>query len=188
MQIVTNYKKFPQEAHGSVLLIGNFDGVHLGHVELIKKAHTLAKKNNLKLTVLTFDPHPAAVLSDKKFSGILTLDEKIKKLEDCDVDFLLIQKFTKIFAKTPPSTFIKDIVVRYLKPRYIMLGENSRFGANKSGDLKLLHALSKKLGFIVKIVTLKKNKGVISSSKIRTLLQTKDIAAASKLLGYEIKI
>ena len=183
MQIITNYKKFPSEAQNSVLLIGNFDGVHLGHAELIKKAHMLAKENNLRLTVLTFDPHPASVLSNIKFHPILSLEVKIKKLEACSIDFLLIQKFTRAFAKIPPYIFIKDIIVKYLKPRYIVLGKNASFGASKAGNLKLLRTLSKEFGFAIKTVALKKDKEIISSSKIRTLLQDGNIKAASKLLG-----
>jgi riboflavin kinase / FMN adenylyltransferase len=94
---------------------------------------------------------------------------------------------TKIFARIVPYSFIKDIIVKYLKPQYIVLGENSHFGANKAGDLKLLRTLAKEFGFNVKTINLRKDNGIVSSPRIRPLLQTGDIKAASKLLGYEIK-
>ena len=135
------YKSFfiqPQHKN-SIILVGNFDGIHLGHQKLFSLAKKYKKKYSLKIGVLTFEPMPKIFFNkDLKNFRISNLDQKINNLKKLNVDFIITKKFNKKFSKTKSIIFIKEILGRRLRPRFIFVSNNFRFGNKREGSVKQL--------------------------------------------------
>jgi riboflavin kinase/FMN adenylyltransferase len=174
----------------TVLTIGNFDGVHFGHQKIIKEVVQSAKKQRGTSVVMTFDPHPAIFFNPEKEFHLLTLcDEKARIIEKLGVDILLCVKFDKTFANLEPEAFIKDILIERLRVKEIIIGPDYRFGKAKKGDIELLRREGKKYGFRVRVINPVKLKGeVISSTKIRSLIEKGDVKKAGLFLGRPYSI
>ena len=124
---------------GSIILIGNFDGLHLGHQKLFSLARNYKKKYSLKIGVLIFEPMPKMYFNkDIKNFRISNLDQKINLLNKYNVDFVIIKKFNKKFSKIKSIDFIKDILNKKLKAKFIFVSNNFRFGNKREGDVKQL--------------------------------------------------
>ena len=139
--MVKHYKNFNiKKIHkGSIILIGNFDGLHLGHQKLFQLAQSYKKKYNLKIGVVNFDPMPKMFFNKKlKNFRISNIDQKIKLLSNLNVDFLITKKFDKKFSKTKSINFINNILCSKLRAKFIFVSNNFRFGNNREGDLRLL--------------------------------------------------
>lgn len=180
------YKDFNiQKKHkGSILLIGNFDGVHVGHQKLFKLAKKYKKKFSLNIGVMTFEPMPKMFFNPNlKNFRISNLKQKIDLLKNLDVDFIITKKFNKIFSKTESLNFIKKILFQKLNVKYVFVSNNFRFGKNREGDVKQLIANEKNYNY--KIVEpnplLIKNK-VVSSSLIRKHLEKGHLNKVNKYL------
>jgi len=180
------YKDFniKKKHKGSILLIGNFDGVHIGHQKLFKLAKKYKKKFSLNIGVMTFEPMPKMFFNPNlKNFRISNLKQKIDLLKDLDVDFIITKKFNKIFSKTKSLNFIKKILFQKLSVKYVFVSNNFRFGKNREGDVKQLIANEKNYNY--KIVEpnplLIKNK-VVSSSLIREQLENGYLNKANKYL------
>ena len=138
-KVSKNHKK-------SIILIGNFDGLHSGHKKLFKLAQIYKKKFKLKIGVITFEPMPKIYFSKKyKNFRILNLDQKIKILKNLSVDFIIIKKFDKKFSKIKSENFIKNILYKNLKAKYIFVSNNFRFGNKRKGDVNELKKNEKKI-------------------------------------------
>ena len=180
------YKNFKisNSYKNSIILIGNFDGLHSGHQKLFKQAEKFKKKLNLKLGVITFDPIPK-MFFDKKIKNyrLSNFDQKVSYFEKFNVDFLINKNFNKKFSKITYKKFIENILYKSLKTKYIFVSNNFRFGYKREGNVKLLKKFQKKYQY--KLINPKpliiKNK-VISSTLIRKLLQNGELSSANKIL------
>lgn len=175
----------------TIVTIGAFDGVHLGHQAVFKQMQNEAKKIDGETVVITFSPHPRIVLgndnTDLKF--IKTEKNKLQCIEKAGINHLIIVEFTKEFALTPSDVFIKDYIVDYIHPKVFIIGYDHQFGSKREGSKDILENLGKKYGFRVKKVEAHDIDGVtISSTKIRNLLSEGNITDANKLLGHEYSI
>ncbi len=174
-----------------VLAIGVFDGVHRGHQQLIKKAIEKAKKIKGQSVVLTFFPHPVHVLHpDVKLPLIVPLDYRLKLLENLGVDICLVTHFTKPFSRLTPDQFIKRYLLKHLKPKEIFVGDDFRFGQDRTGTLDFFKAAGKKYGFHVNGIhpVKESKKEKISSSHIRELIAQGKLDEAKHFLGRNVSI
>ncbi len=175
---------------GSILLIGNFDGLHLGHQRLFSLAKKFKKKYSLKIGVLTFEPMPKMFFNKKiKNFRICNKKQKINLLNDLKVDFVITKKFDKIFSKTRSENFIRKILAEKLDSKFIFVSNNFRFGKNREGNVKQLIKFENKCNFkIIKPKPLFNKKKIVSSSLIRNYLQIGKLEEANKLLNRKWSI
>jgi len=169
----------------SIILIGNFDGVHLGHQKLFKLANRYKKKFNLKIGVLTFEPMPKMFFNkDIKNFRISSINQKNVILKSLGVDFIITQKFDKKFSRIKSNFFIKEILSKKLEAKYIFVSDNFKFGNKREGDVDQLIENEKIYDYkIVKPQPLILGQKVISSTFIRSLLEKGDLKKTNKLLG-----
>ena len=169
----------------SILLIGNFDGLHLGHQKLFNIAKNYKKKFKLKVGVITFEPMPKMYFNKKlKNFRISNVSQKIKILEKLGIDFLIIKKFDKKFSKIKSHSFIKQILYNKLDAKYIFVSNNFRFGNKREGDVNQLVKYEKNYKYkIVKPKPYKLKKKIISATFVRKLLFNGKIELANKLLN-----
>ncbi len=169
----------------SIILIGNFDGLHLGHQKLFQEAKKYKKKIMCKLGVVTFDPMPKMFFNKElKNYRISNLNQKINYFKKYDIDFIVNKNFNKNFSKIKSYNFIKNILSKKLKSKYIFVSNNFRFGNKREGNVKLLKNLSKKYNYkIINPTPLKKKGKIISSTLIRKLLQKGKLDKANKYLN-----
>ena len=169
---------------GSIILIGNFDGLHLGHQKLFTQAKNYKKKYSLNIGVLTFEPMPKMYFNNKiKNFRISSREQKIDLLSKNNVDFVILKKFNKNFSKIKSINFIKNYLVNKMNAKFIFVSNNFRFGNKREGNVKQLITNEKKYNYrIVKPKPLKKKKKVISSSLIRNYLQKGKLDQVNKLL------
>ncbi len=173
----------------SAVAIGNFDGLHLGHQRildvLIKKA-TDAQLNSL---VLTFSPHPEKIFGQEPIKMIQTLEQRIEGFRLKGIDAALVAPFNDHFFRLEPEEFVADILVKWLKARAIVIGEDFRFGQARRGDAEFLRRAGKRYGFEVEAIPPVMMDGkIVSSSLIRGILEKGEVELASRYLGraYEI--
>lgn len=181
MRIVTDGKACTEKA---VLALGMFDGVHIGHQVLLKRARVLADRSKAPLVVCTFTGHPLEKIApDRCPPALTTFDERSKLLEAAGVDLLLASPFTEEMRQMPPENYVGELVRRF-HPVDVVCGYNHTFGKGGSGTSAFLAALGDALGFrtqIIPQVTLDGEE--VSSSKIREALAAGDAAKAARLLG-----
>ena len=179
-----NNFKIKNQHKNSIILIGNFDGLHAGHQKLFNIAKNYKKKYSLKIGVLTFEPMPKMYFNDNlKNFRISSQQQKINYLNKLKVDFVITKKFDKKFSKTKSITFIKEIIGKKLKPRFIFVSNNFKFGNKREGNVRELIKYQKQYNYkIVKPQPSLVKKKVISSSLIRKYLQNGKLKDANKLL------
>ena len=175
----------PRKLKKSILLIGNFDGLHLGHQKVCNEAKKYKKKYKLKLGVLTFNPLPIMFFNNKMKNYRLTNDsQKFILLKKMGIDFVINKRFNSKFSKIKSEKFIKNIIVKKIDPKFIFVSNNFRYGNKRKGDVKELITESKKYGFnVIKPEPLRIKKKVVSSTSIRDLLKKGKIREANKLLS-----
>ncbi len=180
------YKNFSVSKNhkNSILLIGNFDGLHIGHQKLFNFAKKYKKKYKIKIGVLTFDPIPKMFFNKKlKNFKISNLNQKINSFEKFKIDFVIIKKFDKKFSKINYTKFIDNILSKKLKPKYIFVSNNFRFGNKREGNVNKLKFFEKKYNFkIINPKPLKKKTKIISSTLIRKLISNGKINIVNKYL------
>jgi len=168
----------------SIVLIGNFDGMHLGHQKLFKLAQSYKKKYNLKIGVINFDPMPKMFFNQSlKNFRLSNISQKINLLKKLKVDFIITKKFDKVFSKTKSINFIRQILFQKLNAKFIFVSNNFRFGNKREGDVNLL--INHELDYDYKVIKPKplitSNK-IMSSTLIRNLLENGYLDKANKLL------
>jgi len=175
----------PRKLKKSILLIGNFDGLHLGHQRVCNEAKKYKKKYKLKLGVLTFNPLPVMFFNNKMKNYRLTNDsQKFILLKKMGVDFVINKRFNLLFSKIKSEKFIKNIIVKKIDPKFIFVSNNFRYGNKRKGDVKELIAESKKYGFnVIKPEPLRIKKKIVSSTSIRDFLKKGKIKKVNKLLS-----
>ena len=169
----------------SIILIGNFDGIHVGHQKLLKLANNYKKKFKLKIGVLTFEPMPKMFFNESiKNFRISNMDQKNIILKSLGVDFVITQKFDKKFSKIKSDFFIKEILSKKLEAKYIFVSNNFKFGNKRKGDVNQLIKSKKIYNYeIIKPQPLILSQKIISSTYIRSLLEKGNLDKANKLLG-----
>jgi len=185
--MLKTYSNFtiPVKLKKSILLIGNFDGLHLGHQKVLKEAIKFKKKYKLKLGILTFNPLPVMFFNKKLKNYRLTNDsQKFFLLKKIGVDFIINKSFDLKFSRITSKQFIKNIITKKINPKFIFVSNNFKYGNKRKGDVKELISEGKKYGFkIIKPEPLRVKKKIISSSLIRGLLEKGKIKQANKLLS-----
>ena len=168
----------------SIILIGNFDGLHSGHQKLFKLAKKYKKRYSSKIGVLTFEPMPKMFFNSKlKNFRLSNLNQKIENLSKLNVDFVIIKKFNHKFSKTKSISFIKETLGKRINPKFIFVSNNFKFGNKREGDVKQLIKYEKLCKYkIIKPQPLIVKKKIISSSLIRKYLQNGKLKDANKLL------
>jgi riboflavin kinase/FMN adenylyltransferase len=168
----------------SVVTIGNFDGVHAGHRQVLRRVVELGREHDLKPVVLTFDPHPTRVVAPQRAPRLLTtIEERIALIREQGVEDVVVLPFTKDVAMLSPHEFVERILVDQLHARIVMVGDNFRFGHKQAGDIKTLSELGERFGFQTHIVDVVRRRGmVVSSSAIRALIEKGKMAMACRLL------
>tara|TARA_B100001057_G_scaffold496458_1_gene597995 strand:- start:230 stop:1159 length:930 start_codon:yes stop_codon:yes gene_type:complete len=174
----------------SIILIGNFDGVHLGHQKLFRLAQKYKKKYLLKLGVLSFEPMPKMFFNSKlKNFRISSLDQKIGLLRNFKVDFIINKKFNMNFSKTKSLNFINNVLGKKLRPKFIFVSNNFRFGNNREGNVNQLIKYQSSCHYkVVKPKPLMIKKKIVSSTLIRNLLSGGELSKANKLLNRKWSI
>ncbi|WP_341645341.1 bifunctional riboflavin kinase/FAD synthetase [Thauera sp. SDU_THAU2] len=185
------FRGIPEHADtATVLTIGNFDGVHLGHQALLKLLTDKARSLGLPAVVLTFEPHPREYFSPADAPARLaSLREKLLLLDAAGVDRTYICRFDARFAAQPAQAFIDDTLVRGLAVRHLFIGDDFRFGSRRQGDFAMLQAAGAQHGFAVESMpTLSVAGERVSSSAVREALAADDLAHAARLLGRPYSI
>ncbi|MGB1349708.1 MAG: bifunctional riboflavin kinase/FAD synthetase [Flavobacteriaceae bacterium] len=174
----------------SVVTIGTFDGVHIGHQKIIKRIVEIAKKKDLQALVLTFFPHPRMVVqNDSSIKLINTIDEKAKQLESMGVNHLVIKKFTKSFSRLSALEYVRDVLVNKLKVKHIIVGYDHHFGRNRTANIEDLKEYGEFYGFkVTEIMPQEVDDVAVSSTKIRNALFKGDVKNANKFLGYNFSL
>jgi riboflavin kinase / FMN adenylyltransferase len=170
---------------GSVVTIGNFDGVHRGHLALVDRTVALAADRGLPAVALTFDPHPAAVLRPEAVPDALqSVPERVAVLRAHGIEDVIVVPFDAALAARTAEDFVRGLLVDRLHAVVVVVGQNFRFGAGAAGDVRLLAALGEQHGFSVEAVALVDlDGGPVSSSALRALLADGDVAAVARGLG-----
>ncbi len=179
---IENFKKLPN----AVVTSGTFDGVHIGHQKILSRLKNIANSTNGETVLITYWPHPRLVLgNDNSIKLITAFDEKIKLLRRFGLDHLIIIEFTKEFAKTTSSDFIKNILVKSIGTKTLVIGYDHRFGHNREGSFKALSANSEEYGFTVEEIPQQEIHHIaVSSTKIRNHLSQGEIHISNEYLGY----
>lgn len=189
MSKIKNIKEY-KSTEPTIVTIGTFDGVHIGHQKIINRLISFGKEAQLKSVILTFFPHPRMVLQkDSGIKLINTIEERRTILENLGLDYLLIKKFTKTFSRLTAEAFVKQILVDKLKAKKVIIGYDHRFGRNRNADINDLKVFGEKYGFEVEEISAQDINDVsVSSTKIRKALKEGDIDKANVYLGYNFML
>jgi riboflavin kinase/FMN adenylyltransferase len=185
MITVGSTSEIPAGLPESSVTIGKFDGIHLGHQQLIAETIESAEEHSLIPVVVTFDRHPHSILSPgTEPQALIGPMQKAELLEEAGIELVLNLPFDEYLSKLTPEQFVKTVLVDALKARIVTIGEGFRFGVDQQGDVETLRNLGVQLGFMVKVIPNYLVDGeVVSTSKIRSLLLEGNVISAAKLLG-----
>lgn len=186
MLVIQNTEHFRIESP-TIVTIGTFDGVHLGHQKILLRLKELKEQTGFKTVVFTFDPHPRKVLfpeqSDLKL--LTSTEEKLELLEKFGVDITVVFPFTKAFAQLDSELYINNILVKQLRVKELVIGYDHKFGKNRTGDITTLRNFAPTHQYAVEEISVKDiDQIAISSSKIRKALEDGAVETASSYLGY----
>jgi len=184
MRIARRVDEVAPAPGGRTLAIGNFDGVHLGHRKIVAAAVAQAREAGEEATVITFEPHPRAVLRPTEPRDMLTtFEDKAEQFRHMGVDLVLCLEFTAAFAAQSPEDFVRGVLVP-VNARDVFVGANYRFGHDRKGDAEALAELGRRFGFAVHPQSFFTKDGRrVSSSRVRDALKNGDVAEAAELLG-----
>ncbi len=190
MEIVRGLENLNKSYSNTVLTIGNYDGIHLGHQKILAMVLNRAQEIGGTSMVMSFDPHPVKVLAPERNIKLLTtLEEKARLIEAMGIDVLLCVKFDKEFSRMLPDDFIHDVLVEKIHVKEIIVGTEYAFGRNKKGTIDLLRRRGERFGFGVKAVRNVLVHGhPVSSSTIRSLLQKGAVSEVTNYLGRAYSI
>lgn len=185
MKIYHSIKEFNPSTR-TIVTLGTFDGVHIGHKKIIERLVANAKANNGETVILTFFPHPRMVLQDGSGIKLLnTIDEKSALLEQCGVDHLIIHPFDQEFSRLTAEEFVESILVNQFQLKTIIIGHDHRFGRNRTANIDDLIEFGKQFSFDVEQISAQEIDQVsVSSTKIRNALNEGNCQLANEYLGY----
>jgi len=189
MRIVEGSRGFSAPS-GTSLTIGNFDGVHIGHRELLRRTVTRARENGLMAVALTFHPHPIRYFTPKaRFYEITSPEEKAARMEEMGIDALVVESFTGEIGGMGPEEFARTVIRGRLSARFVTVGYDFTFGRNRTGSPAMLSRIGREAGFAVDIVQpLVRGGAIVSSSRIRELLLGGRVREAEELLCAPYKV
>jgi riboflavin kinase/FMN adenylyltransferase len=190
MRVIRDLRELGDSPRPAAVTLGNFDGVHVGHQKLLRRAVELARALGATATALTFDPHPTQVLAPERAAKLLTpLPQKVRLIEEHGVELLVVLPFTAELAALSPAEFAGSILVGKLRTAALVVGPNFRFGHRRAGDVEVLRNLARQEGFRLEMVPEIEARGErVSSSRIRELLQAGRVSLAGRLLGRPFAI
>jgi riboflavin kinase/FMN adenylyltransferase len=185
VDVVRGHRALVERLPNVVVAIGNFDGVHRGHQELIRRAVAAARATGGTPAVLTFDPHPSAVIAPESCPPrLVSLERRLALLAEHGVELAVVEPFTAELAALPAPTFVDDVLVRALAARHVVVGWNWRYGHARAGTIDSLREHGARAGFTVDAVEpVTVDGGPVSSTRIRGVVKAGDLAAAARLLG-----
>ena len=186
MKVHHSIKEFKEKKHSTILTIGTFDGVHIGHQKIIERLNQIKSKNKDRSAILTFFPHPRKILNQgNEIKWLNTMDEKIQLLDKFGLDHLIIEPFTKSFSELTALDFVNNILVDQLFIKSLVIGYDHQFGKNREGNFEQLKEYGKIYNFDIEKITAQEIEKVsVSSTKIRIAIENGDISKANKYLGY----
>lgn len=190
MELIRGIQNLKTKHQNCVVTIGNFDGVHLGHQNLLKKLTQKAQQFKLPATVIIFEPQPNEYFArDKTPPRLMRLREKLQVLTQFGVDRVLVLRFNKRLADLSAQQFVEEILIKKLATRYLIIGDDFRFGHARQGDFALLEQYAANNAFeLEKMSTFSLDDERVSSTRVRQALEKGDLASAEKLLGRSFKI
>lgn len=174
----------------SIITLGTFDGIHIGHRQIIDELVLRSRDGNLRSILITFYPHPQHIVQARSGTVeiLTTLEEKLELLQQTELDAVCVLKFTQTFAGSTPETFIRQLV-KHIGFRECIIGSDHKFGKGRRGDIHLLHKLGRIHRFSVDVVDpVMYNKSQVSSTRIRHILQQGEVHQAANLLGRPYRI
>ena len=173
-----------------VLTIGTFDGVHSGHLAILDELKRAAEENDGETVVITFHPHPRRILNNADAPALLTsLNERIDRFQQLGIDHLVVVPFDPAFAEMTATEYIEKFLVDLFQPCVIIIGNDHRFGKDRSGDFSMLHEFGGRFGYAVKEIPEKLlNESRVSSTNIRHALLNGDVKLANELLTYNYQL
>ncbi|UOG73817.1 bifunctional riboflavin kinase/FAD synthetase [Hymenobacter tibetensis] len=196
MEVIRDPAQFPHLQGKAVVTSGTFDGVHLGHQQILRRLQEVAQQSEGSSVVITYWPHPRLVLdappshpNPHDLHLLSTLEERIKKLADFGVDYLLIVPFTREFAAWTSEEYIQNILLRTVGTGKLVIGYDHRFGKNREGGFDYLRTNADRYGLTVEEIPREDVDAVgVSSTRIRRALESGDILTASRYLGYPYEL
>ncbi len=190
MEIIRGIENLRTPFRNPVVTLGNFDGVHLGHQHIFRRVKEEASRIHGEGVVITFEPHPLKVLAPEKFLPLLTpFRKKMILIQKSEIETVLCLEFSLVFSEISPSEFIKSILVEKVRAKEVIVGYNYHFGKGQKGDAQTLKEAGEVFHFEVEVVEpLRFGQTIVSSSKIRDLIQRGEVEGASRLLGRDYPI
>jgi len=186
MRIYRHYETLPAEVRNAAIAIGNFDGVHTGHQEVINEAGLIAREKGIPWAVLTFEPHPRSVFqTDQPTFRLTPFRAKAHALEQLGIDAMIVQRFNRSFSQRPAEDFVREVLVKGFGAHHIVAGYDFVFGHNRGGTCELLLSMGQKHGFGFTAVSAVESPDgkVYSSTRIRECLRAGDVKGAEDVLG-----
>jgi riboflavin kinase/FMN adenylyltransferase len=190
LRVVRGSAALGRSPRRAVLTIGNFDGLHIGHRQILRTVIDRARARDGEAVVYTFDPHPRKVLqSDRAPSLLTTTEQKLELLAAAQIDLVVLEPFTAAFATTTPENFVREHVHAHVAPLEVYVGYDFHYGRDRAGSMRLLTELGPRLGFAVTIIPEVTIGGRdVSSSRIRELLASGDVEEAKRMLGRSFAV
>jgi riboflavin kinase/FMN adenylyltransferase len=185
MRVIRHLRRVAAPLPETVLTLGNFDGVHLGHQAIVRRAVDRARQAGAQVVTLTFHPHPLQVLAPARAPAMLQpLRDRLATLRELGVDTVVVQRFSRAFAAIEPDAFVRDFLLRHLALVHVVVGYNVAFGRDRAGSGETLRRLGAVHGFGVDVVGPVEVEGErVSSSALRRVLEAGDMRRAAELLG-----
>jgi riboflavin kinase/FMN adenylyltransferase len=190
MQIFRSLKAIAEHSRPSTVTVGAFDGIHLAHQALLRRVKECAAQHGTVSAVVTFDPHPAAVIAPgRKLSLLTPLPIKLELISRIGMDRVLLLPFTEELSRWSPERFVREVLFEAVRARTVIVGENFRFGHKQAGTPEMLSRLGEAAAFQTEVIpSMCCRRRVVSSSQIRALLAEGNVALANRLLGYPFTI
>jgi riboflavin kinase/FMN adenylyltransferase len=190
MELINGIDNINRTFRNPVLTLGNFDGVHIGHISLFQRLKELAEELGGESLIVSFNPHPIKVLSPGNGPPLITPHEqKVQLIDEAGIDVFIVVEFTLEFAQLSAHNFVQKIIHDKIGARALVVGPDYRFGHQREGDIPLLTQMGEKLGFEVHVVPdLTVNGREVSSSTIRSLLIAGDLKSARRMLGRDYQV
>ena len=189
MIIIKDINNIEKTTSNNCISIGNFDGMHKGHIELVKETVRIAKENNLVPTVLTFDQMPEEYFKANDFFRLMEMSDKYKVFEKLGVEQVLVIPFDKSFSEINENIFIKEILIEKLSLKYLIVGKDFKFGYKRMGNIELLQKYSELGGYnLLSLDLVKISSDKISSRDIRILIRNGKIKEANQLLAVPFSL
>jgi riboflavin kinase/FMN adenylyltransferase len=189
MIIIKDINNIEKTTSNNCISIGNFDGMHKGHIELVKETVRIAKENNLVPTVLTFDQMPEEYFKANDFFRLMEMSDKYKVFEKLGVEQVLVIPFDKSFSEINENIFIKEILIEKLSLKYLIVGKDFKFGYKRMGNIELLQKYSELGGYsLLSLDLVKISSNKISSRDIRILIKNGKIKEANQLLAVPFSL